>query len=216
MVAAGAYHSVGLTADGHVLACGRNDEAQCEVASWANVAALACTDYGTLGLTEKGTILYTGYDNLDALTGLRDAAAIGAGSYMAFALRENGRLIATHPSGTVSTYGTIVAASVTTGCLAALCADGTVACNSVDLSDWTDVVWICASPTGCFGLTVDGRVLEKPFRSRDAIDLSDVTNAVLLAAHGTHAAVLLRDGTVIARGDNTYGQCDTTAWRLFD
>lgn len=215
-VAAGAYHSVGLTADGHVLACGRNDESQCAVAAWTNVVAVACTDYGTLGLTEKGTILYSGYDNADALIGLQDAVTIGAGSYLAFALRENGRLLATHPSGTVSTDGTIVAASVTTGCLAALCADGTVACDSVDLSDWTDVVFVCASPNGCFGLTVDGRVLEKPFQARDAIDLSDVTNGVLLAAHGTHVAVLLRDGTVLCRGDNTYGQCDTAGWRLFD
>ena len=212
-VACGAYHTVGLRSDGTVIAAGRNDEGQCDVSGWSGVKAVACSDYNTLALLSDGTVVSTGYQPFSELSGWRDVVFLSAGSYGAVAISGDGRIYCSHPSLRSEALAGAVQAGVSTGYCAAVKEDGTVVHTAAELP-WENVVALSASTTGTLALTDDGRLLCHWFRSRDAIDFSDITTAVALAAGGTHTAVLLADGTVITRGLNDQGQCDTANWNL--
>ena len=213
-VCAGAYHTVGLKKDGTLVATGRNDEGQCDVGAWENVVSVICTDYNTLALLSDGSIVSTGYLPYDMLSGWTDVVSIGGGSYIIAGVRGNGQMVATHLSAQDGTFSDLVVVDASTAYAVGLCLDGTVRHTFLDLSSWKDVVCVEAASTATFGVTMDGRVLCAYFRASDAPDFSDITNAVALAAGGTHVAVLLSDGSVVTRGENADGQCDTGGWDL--
>ena len=58
-VAAGGYHTVGLKADGSVVAVGLNDIGQVNVGNWSNIVQVT-TGFGhTVGLKADGTVVLT-------------------------------------------------------------------------------------------------------------------------------------------------------------
>ena len=59
-VAAGWCHTIGLKADGTVVAAGSNDHGQCNVDSWKDIVAVATADRSTVGLKADGTVVATG------------------------------------------------------------------------------------------------------------------------------------------------------------
>ena len=59
-LALGDGHTVALLSDGTAVACGRNDCGQCDVTGWSELADVACTRFGTFGLTRDGRVLFTG------------------------------------------------------------------------------------------------------------------------------------------------------------
>jgi alpha-tubulin suppressor-like RCC1 family protein len=61
-VAAGANHTVGLRADGTVVAAGDNRKGQCAVGNWENVVAITAGGNHTVGLRADGTMVATGSD----------------------------------------------------------------------------------------------------------------------------------------------------------
>ena len=209
----GAYHTAALHSDGTVVAAGRNSEGQCDVSGWTGIIAIACTDYNTLGLRSDGTIVSTGYHAYADLSGWKNITALGGGSYVVCGVTEDGQVLSSHASARSETMRDVLAIDASTAYCAGLNADGTVLCTAVELP-WTDVVAISAGSTGVLGLDKGGHVLAHWFRSRDAIDFSDLSGAVAIAAGGTHCAVLLRDGTVVTRGENDFGECDTASWNL--
>ena len=52
-------HTVGLRADGSVVAVGDNAYGQCDVEGWENVVAIAAGDWHTVGLCRDGTVVST-------------------------------------------------------------------------------------------------------------------------------------------------------------
>ena len=71
IVAAGNGHTVGLKADGTVVAAGDNYYGQCEVSAWTDIVQVAAYAMRTLGLKADGTVVAAGYNsygecNLDA------------------------------------------------------------------------------------------------------------------------------------------------------
>ena len=78
-IACGGFHTVGLCADGTVLAVGKNNLSQCKVGDWRDVIAIACNNTHTVGLRADGTVVATGgnrdgdvggwklFDNLDTI-----------------------------------------------------------------------------------------------------------------------------------------------------
>ena len=210
----GAYHTVGLRSDGTVVAVGRNTEGQCAVSDWTDIAAIACTDYNTIGLRSDGTIVSTGFQEYPTLSGWSSIAMIGGGSYAVCAATTDGQVLSSHDSMRSESMRDCIEIDVSTGYCIGLTADGTLSGANMTPPAWTDLVAVSAGTTGYLGLTMDGRVLGQWFRARDAVDFSDLSGAVAIAAGGTHYAVLLSDGTVVVRGDNKFGQCDTASWNL--
>ena len=54
--------SVGLKADGTVVAVGRNGDRQCAVDRWTDIVAVAAGDCHTAGLKADGTVVAVGYN----------------------------------------------------------------------------------------------------------------------------------------------------------
>jgi hypothetical protein len=61
MVAGGALHTVGLKADGTVVAVGYNEYAECVVAGWMDIIQVLAGTYHTVGLKADGTVIATGW-----------------------------------------------------------------------------------------------------------------------------------------------------------
>lgn len=58
-IAAGAHHTVGLRANGTVVAVGDNVDGRCDVAHWTDIVAVSAGDYHTLGVKSNGTVVST-------------------------------------------------------------------------------------------------------------------------------------------------------------
>ena len=209
----GAYHTAALLQDGTVVCTGRNDEGQCETGSWTTIVELVCTDYNTVGLTADGTIVSAGFQAFSELSGWQHITAIGGGSYAVCGVSESGQVLSSHASMRSEEMTDVIALDVSTGYCVGLKSDGTLLCTVRPLP-WTDVVAISAGSTGILALDREGSVHSYWFRDRDAIDCSDLSSVAAIAAGGTHCAFLLRDGTVVTRGENTFGECDTAGWNL--
>ena len=59
-VSAGDVLTIGLKADGTVVAAGNNDYGQCNVDSWKDIVAVAAGNVHTIGLKADGTVVATG------------------------------------------------------------------------------------------------------------------------------------------------------------
>ena len=86
-VAAGGWHTVGLKADGTVVALGDNEYGQCDVDNWADITQIAAGAWHTVGLTLDGTV-------------------VAAGGYVCCSLPSPGCFIAT------AAYGTAMAGEI--------------------------------------------------------------------------------------------------------
>lgn len=93
----GFYHTVGLAADGRVLACGDNSCGQCEVGAWKNVTAVAAGAWHTAALLADGSVVCTGRNSEHQCdTGdWQNVVAIAAGDYATFGLCADGTLLST-------------------------------------------------------------------------------------------------------------------------
>ena len=87
--------------------------------------------------------------------------------------------------------------------------------------EWDNLsdISVCDHSTDLFGLTNDGTILyEGAFSSggEDFFDDADATSWTDIAAISTgnsHLVALKKDGTVLAAGDNQYGQCNVNEWK---
>lgn len=59
-IAAGAYHTVGLCADGTVVAVGSSAEGQCDVSDWTEIVSISARHDHTMGLCADGTVVAVG------------------------------------------------------------------------------------------------------------------------------------------------------------
>lgn len=213
-VCAGAYHTAALFSDGTVAAVGRNDEGQCAVEGWTDIVALAAADWATFGLRADGTVLASGYNDYYMLDSWADVVRISAGSYALAGLRADGTALISHESARSDELRELADIAVNTGYAVGVRVDGTVVSPGLELSGWEDMVTVAAGSNAVLGLTAEGSVLARFFRSGDELDFSGLRDISALAAGGTHYAFVGRDGSVSVLGDNSHGQCDTADWHL--
>lgn len=214
-VCAGAYHTAALLEDGTVIACGRNEEGQCEVSLWRDIVAVTAADYATFGLKADGTVVACGYNDYYMLRDWNGITSISGGTYALAALRAGGDALISHESARDDSLRELVDIAVTTGCAAGLKADGSVVCPAEDLSAWTDIVALSASPNMILGLGADGSVSARFFHAALGEDFAAPDDVVAFAAGGTHCAFVRRDGSVLVWGSCTRGEGETALWDLF-
>lgn len=58
------HNTIGLKADGTVIAVGDNDKGECNVENWTDIIAISTGEFHTLGLKSDGSVVAVG-DNSD-------------------------------------------------------------------------------------------------------------------------------------------------------
>lgn len=99
----GTGHTVGLKADGTVVAVGDNSRGQCDVSSWSNIIKVTTGDWYTVGLTNDGKVVITGenvprskYIDYGVIETCDDIVDIAAGF---------GHTLCLHKDGTITAFG---------------------------------------------------------------------------------------------------------------
>jgi hypothetical protein len=199
MVAAGEYHTVGLKADGTVIAVGDNDDGQCDVGNWTDIIQIAAGYGHTVGLKSDGSVVavgdnYRGRCDVDDWT---DIIQIAAGGSDTVGLKSAGTVVAAGWNGS----------------------------GQCDVGNWTDIVQVGAGGDHTVGLKVDGTVVAVGSNGSGRCDVGGWTDIVQVAAGDEHTVGLKSDGTAVAAGDNYHtelhngdfpvvwdGKCEVGNW----
>ena len=224
-ISAGGDHTVGLKADGTVVAVGNNEYGQCDVSDWTNIVAISAGYYHTVGLKSDGTVVAVGGNDGGRcdVSDWTDIVAISAGSDHTVGLKADGTVVAIGFSGNgkcdVGNWKNIVAISAEYYHTVGLKADGTVVAvgwnedGQCEVDDWTNIVAISAGGDHTVSLKADGTVVAVGDNKDGRCDVSDWTNIVAINAGGGHTVGLKADGTVVAVGWNDNSRCDVSGWR---
>jgi len=185
-IAAGAFHSLALRADGTVVAWGHN------------------------GAGQLGDGTFTNSSTPVVVNGLSNVIAIAAGTYHSVALLANGTVVAWGDNyfgqlgnGSFTTCGTPVAVYGLTGVTAIAAGDShTIALRSTG-SAYT---W-GSNSNGQLGYATPSTVKSTP-----GVVSGGLNALTAIAAGSYHSVVRKSDGTVWAWGDNTYGQLGNSSY----
>lgn len=195
-ISAGIRYSVGISEDKTVTATSYNDEGQTDVSEWNNIVSVSAKGVITIGLKYDGTVVVSHQlSNID-VSDWTDIVAVSAGERYIIGLKNDGTLKSQgHDKG-----------------------DG-----QRDVSDWEDIIAIATGWRHTVGLDENGKIWITGYGSSSQLrqinnDIDEWTNIIAIAAGGGssenpgsgHTVGLRADGTVVAVGDNTYGQCDVT------
>jgi len=228
-LSAGTWHTVGLKADGTVVAVGDNKDGRCSVTGWRDIAAISAGGFHTVGLKADGTVVTTGgnsYGQCD-VTRWTDIVAISAGGSHTVGLKADGTVLAVgdncYGQCDVGGWQDIVAIAAGDSHTVGLKADGTVVAfgsnsyGQCDVSSWSDIVAIAADSAHTVGLKADGTVVAVGFNGNGRCDVSGWTDIAAISAGDEHTVGLKADGTVVATeytGSSYYygGQCDVSGW----
>ena len=186
-ISAGGHHTVGLKADGTVVAVGDNISGQCDVSGWRDIVAVDAGYDHTVGLKADGTVVAVGvstYGRRD-VSGWRDIVAVSAGDGHTVGLKAD---------------GTVVAVGDNT--------DG-----RCDVSGWRDIVAVSAGEKHTVGLKADGTVVAVGKNNYGQCAVSGWRDIVAVSAGRYYTVGLKANGTVVAVGKNDYGQCNVSGWR---
>jgi tetratricopeptide (TPR) repeat protein len=230
-ISAGYAHTVGLKADGTVVAtmyAGDYYKGQCKVSGWKDIIAIAAGEYHTIGLKADGTVVAVGdndYGQCD-VSDWADIVAIAAGEYHTIGLKADGTVVATTYTGNyydgqcdVSEWTDIIAIAAGDCHTVGLKADGTVVAvgenkyGECSVSRWKDIVTIATASCHTVGLKADGTVVAVGLNNDDRCNVSNWKDIVAIAAGEYHTIGLKADGTVVALGRNWQNQCDVTGWK---
>jgi hypothetical protein len=237
MVAAGGMHTVGLKADGTVVAVGDNEYGQCDVGDWADMTQIATYAFHTVGLKADGTVIAVGYNDdgqcdVGNWTGITQ---IAAGYEHTVGVKSDGTVIAagndTRGQCDVGNWTGIIQVDTVGGqhsddspmwlqlaYTVGLKADGTVVavgdnvywqCN---VTSWAGIVQVAAGTGHMVGLKADGTVVAVGNNDYGQCDVSDWTDITQVSAGVAQTVGLRADGTVIATGWNGAGQCNVGGW----
>ena len=223
-ISAGSSHTIGLKADGAVVAVGHKNANHCNVSNWTDIVAISAGSNHTVGLKADGTVVAVGgngYGQCD-VSSWTDMVAISAGDDHTVGLKADGTVVAVgskvYGRCDVSGWTDMVAISAGYGHTVGLKADGTVVAvgnnwdDRCDVSGWTDMVAISAGSYHTVGLKADGTVVAVGDNDDGQRDVSGWTDMVAISAGTHHTVGLKADGTVAAVGYDKYGQCDVSGW----
>ena len=95
-ISAKSYHTVGLKADGTVVAVGSNDYGECDVSDWTDIIAISSGGNHTVGLHSDGTVVAVGKndDGRCNVSDWTDIVEISAGLAHTLGLRSDGTVVA--------------------------------------------------------------------------------------------------------------------------
>lgn len=202
-ITAGIQFSAGITQDGTVVFSGKNFDGESDIYSWSDIISISSNNEFFMGLKEDGTVL----------TAKRDSN---------YKYRVD-----------TSDWTNIVDISTGEQYVVGLRADGTLTAQGIDgygetnIDDWRDIIAIDTGWQHTVGLDKNGGVHITGFNSESLLtqihEQSDQWKDIISISTGGstgsgnkgrgHVVALKRDGTVVAVGDNSFGQCNVSEWK---
>jgi alpha-tubulin suppressor-like RCC1 family protein len=226
MIAAGDFHTVGLSSDFTVLATGLNDDEQCNVGDWTDITYVAAAYSHTVGVKANGTVVAVGWngDGECDVGGWTGITQVAAGYYHTVGLKADGTVVTTGDNAygqrDVGAWTDIVRVAAGRYHTVGVKSDGTVVAVGLDESgqcavgDWTDIVQVAAGHYHTVGIRSDGTAVAAGANPLGECDVAEWAGIIRVAAGEQHTVGLRGDGTLVTAGDNAYGQCDVGAWNL--
>lgn len=194
-IQANGYATIGLTSEGKLIACappaeGENVvETEGDYVTWTGVKNFDSNSGATAAVLEDGTVVMCGglkdemeYCDFSPVAEWKDVVQVAMGK------RE---IIALKADGSIEMAGDLM---------------------TEDLDDTTGFVQV---EDGCdpIGLKADGTVVVWDWWWEDPIDdVSTWTDITEISCSWNHIVGLKADGTVVAAGNNEFGQCDVSDW----
>jgi alpha-tubulin suppressor-like RCC1 family protein len=229
MVAAGDIHTVGLSANGTVVAVGDNSYGQCNVSGWTNIIQVAAGGFHTVGLKSNGTVVAVGANSsgLCNVGGWTNITQVAAGTWHTVGVKSDGTVVAVGDNqfGQCNVSGWTNIIQVAAGGLhtVGLKSDGTVVAvgwndyGQCNVGGWTSITEVAAGYGHTVGLKADGTVVAVGDNSYGQLNVGGWTGITQIAAGGHyyiggHTVGLKANGTVVTVGDDTYGQCNVGGW----
>ena len=189
-ICASPCHSVGLKADGTAIACGLNQNNQCNVNSLNfYIYDIVVNDIDSVGLSlDCGKIKYCGWNGLQKAANSdiwKNIVSVKLGKMHIVGLRQDGTVVA--------------------------CGNNTNGqCN---VENWKDIIAISAGDNHTIGLRKDGTVVACGDNSIEQCNVQTWTDIKSVTAKLNNTVAVKQDGTVVACGDNYHGQCNTGNWQ---
>lgn len=198
-ISAGIRYSVGVKNDKTVITTSYNNEGQGNVSGWNNIVSISAKGAITIGLKSDGTVVVSHeLSNID-VSDWKDIVAVSAGERYVVGLKNDGTVVSEgHDKG-----------------------DG-----QRDIDNWVGITAIATGWRHTVGLDENGEIWITGYGSSSQLqqienDKDMWINIIAIAAGGGngngsgHTVGLRADGTVVAVGDNSYGQCNVTGekWR---
>ena len=212
-IACGNNHTVGLKADGTIVAVGENSYSQCDVKAWKNIVSVACGEWYTVGLEDDGTVVSKGNNVYGEcrLTHWGGIISVACGNTHTVGLKDNGMVVAAGNNSDgqcdVSYWRDIVSIACGEKITAGLKSDGTVVITGytgyrkqIKVEDWTNIVSIACGAYHVAGLKADGTVVATGDADEWASKCRGWTDIVSIACGAHHVAGLKADGTVVVSG----------------
>jgi alpha-tubulin suppressor-like RCC1 family protein len=218
-------NTVGLKADGTVIAIGNNEYGQCNVSGWYDIIAISAGTQHMVGLKSDGTVVAVGNNSRNRcnVSDWHDIVAVSSGDEHTAGLKSDGTVVTNFFSFkitcNVSNWHDIVAISYGSSHAVGLKSDGTVVAvgdnkyGQCNVSDWHNIVAIDTSDFYTVGLRANGTVITAGSNNNGQCTVSDWHDIVAISAGHFHTVGLKSDGTVVAVGSNDNGQCDVSDWR---
>lgn len=238
-VTAGAYHVIGLKADGTVVANGLNDHGQCNVAHWEDIVQVETGYAFTAGLRSDGTVCVAGDEDLqNAVSGWKNVVQISASDDHVVGLKSDGTVVAAGGNSNgecdVSAFTDVKIVKANTkhnGSLTlVVTGDGTVRCTGIE--DWDSIRNFLESDTGsgegqlkvtniygdygAVALTTDDGVFQGiGVNSNNQLSRAEDwdTSAMTEIYVGTFTLGLNPDGTVEFAGDSGSAMAQVINWK---
>jgi alpha-tubulin suppressor-like RCC1 family protein len=217
-IAAGNNHTVGLNADGTVVAVGDNSNGQCNVSEWQDIISVAAGSDFTAALTLTGTVLSTN-DDWKMLADWHDVIELEAGGDFIAALRSDGKVLLSGKDGYVPEefkyalrWNDVVMLAVSSNSVSGLRKDGrvlTLGAYSDITQDWRYVQAIYASPHTITCIKQNG-VVQSTNMSASKMPWDAVFR---VAAGSSHTLGITSKGKVFADGSLNYGERNITDWQ---
>lgn len=213
-------HSVGVMADGTVVASGKNPDGQCNVQQWSKMLAVSAAAKHTVGLRSDGVVAAVGRDE-EFQCRVNEAASVVAISVeeeYSVLLRTSGKIGFTGTCNTLifdalPKMENMVAISAEDGHFVGLKSDGTVVAvgknnyGQCDVEDWRDIVEIATGKNHTVGLKADGTVEITGSSKESHSEVGKWRDIVSVAARDSQTIGLKADGTVVV---GLYGLGDET------
>ena len=223
-ISAGGYHTVGLKANGKVLACGNNDNGQCNVSKWKDIVSISAGNCHTVGLKKDGTVVACGNNYYGQCNVMKweNIIAVSAGKDHTVGLKEDGTVVAignnVFGQCDVKQWKNIIAISAGSNHTVGLKEDDTVVAigynnnKQCNVQDWRGIIEISAGEYHTLGLMRNKTVVAIGSNENWQCNISKRGHIVAISASEDHSVGLKENGDVVATGINTYGQCNVAPW----